>query len=97
MNNTKCHCIKKKKLKAWLYGTQQLISTICLNATYFPHPLLERGMREIVLVPVEDYGKTRSRLYLIFIEILLLEISNIKGEESAKSAFFSMIERTPHI
>ena len=59
-----------------------------LNATSFPHPLLERGMREIVLVPAEDYGKTHSRLWLIFIEILLLEISVIKGEESAKSAFF---------
>ena len=33
-----------------------------LNAAYFPHPLLERGMREIVLVPADDYGKTRSRL-----------------------------------
>ena len=58
-----------------------------LNAAYFPYPLLERVMREIVLVPAEDYGKTRSRLWLIFIEILLLEISNIKGKESAKSAF----------
>ena len=28
----------------------------------FPHPLMERGMREIVLVPAEDYDKTRSRL-----------------------------------
>ena len=33
-----------------------------LNTAYFPHPLLERGMREIVLVPAEDYDKTRSRL-----------------------------------
>ena len=59
-----------------------------LNATYFPHPLLVQEMRKIVLVPAEDYNNTRSRLYLIFIEILPLEISNIKGEESAKSTFF---------